>query len=173
MLEEYLKELSIWNKAHNLVSKNENLQEHLDDSLSLCDYARDFDYVLDIGSGGGFPVVPLAIVFRDKEFTATDVVDKKLAFLRWCAAKFGLNLEALNPDRGLLIEREGLITSRAFSSVENIIAWRDRHAPNMGEFALLKGGGVSQELQDAGIENYELQKNPRGFVVRFSHYGSL
>ncbi len=168
MFEEYIKELLLWNKAHNLVSKNEKLQEHLEDSLSLAGYAEKYDYVVDVGSGGGFPVVPLAMMFPEKHFTATDVVEKKIAFLRWCAAKFDLNMDVENPGKGLLIERESLIISRAFSSVKNIIAWRDKHAPNSRDFALLKGAKAAAEMQEAGVDDYIITESPRGCVVSFT-----
>ncbi len=172
MIDSYLQELITWNKAHNLVSKNEihNLDEHIQDSLSLCEHIRDYDYVIDIGSGGGFPVIPLAIWAKqnnlDIQFVATDIVEKKLAFLRWCVSKLDINVDVQNMQKkNVVFDREGLIISRAFSSIDNILSWRDRHAPLCRDFCLLKGNTVHEELEE--ITSYELFKNPRGFIAKF------
>ncbi len=173
MIDSYLNELITWNKAHNLVSKNEinNLQEHIEDSLSLCEHIKNYDCIIDIGSGGGFPVIPLAIWAKKNhpniQFVATDIVEKKLSFLKWCGAKFDLNLDVQNLTKNIVFNQEGLIISRAFSSIKNILSWRDKHAPNCQDFCLLKGNTVNEELLEAQIQSYELIKNPRGFITKF------
>ncbi len=172
MLNEYKKELIHWNKAHNLISKNEisNIDEHMEDSLSLFPYIKNNKFIIDIGSGGGFPVIPLAIKSKDLDikFVATDIVDKKLTFLKWCTAKFGLNIQVENLTQNIVFKEKAIITSRAFSSIKNIITWRDKHSPNSEEFYLLKGNTVIAELQEANITKYELIKNPRGYITIFN-----
>lgn len=86
-----------WNKRINLsaASTRDEILEHLVDSLHvvphLCGRAR----VLDVGSGGGFPVVVAAICLPGSSFTALEPVHKKHAFLRTAARELGLlNLEA-------------------------------------------------------------------------------
>lgn len=174
-MEQYIQELLHWNKAHNLISKNEihNINEHLEDSLSLIPYLSEssFTQIIDIGSGGGFPVIPLAIWAKKHQpnlhFIATDIVDKKIAFLKWCGAKFDLNLTVKNMIQPTIFEEESLIISRAFSSIKNIIAWRDKYAPTSSSFCLLKGDSVNLELQEANILNAELIKNTRGYITIF------
>ncbi|MGL4676327.1 MAG: 16S rRNA (guanine(527)-N(7))-methyltransferase RsmG [Brevinema sp.] len=174
-IQDYIRELLYWNKTHNLISKKEisNLEEHIQDSLSLYEHILKSQYkkVIDIGSGGGFPIIPLAFWSRqenlDINFTATDIVEKKLSFLRWCNAKFTLNMIIENLNGKIVLEQKALIISRAFSSIKNILSWRNTHAPLCKEFYLLKGHSVLEELEEANIASYELINNPRGFIVKF------
>src|ERR1041385_1859938 len=89
-----------WNKSINLsaASTRAELQEHLDDSEHVVPLLRDRQSlrVLDVGSGGGFPVVVAAILLPDVSFTSLEPVHKKHAFLRTAARELELpNLEAL------------------------------------------------------------------------------
>ena len=70
-----------WNKTHNLVSKNQatNLDEHITDSLSVTPCLRK--NIVDLGSGGGLPGIPLAIINPDKNFYLVESNTKKGAFL--------------------------------------------------------------------------------------------
>ena len=80
-LEKYKELLLEWNKTHNLVSKSQarNLDEHIEDSLSVSDLLGP--EVLDLGSGGGFPGIPLAIKNPTKKFYLVESNAKKSAFL--------------------------------------------------------------------------------------------
>ena len=80
-LEKYKELLLKWNKTHNLVSKSQarNLDEHIEDSLSVSDLLGP--EVLDLGSGGGFPGIPLAIKNPTKNFYLVESNAKKSAFL--------------------------------------------------------------------------------------------
>ncbi|MGL5956492.1 MAG: 16S rRNA (guanine(527)-N(7))-methyltransferase RsmG [Brevinema sp.] len=176
-MEDYIQELLYWNKTHNLISKKEasNLEEHIQDSLSLCEHILQSGYsqVIDIGSGGGFPIIPLAFWNKKEKlginFTATDIVEKKLSFLRWCNAKFDLDMVIENLNGKIVLEQKALIISRAFSSIKNILLWRKYHAPLCSEFYLLKGHSVLEELEEVNITSYELVQNPRGFIVKFTN----
>ena len=70
-----------WNKTHNLVSKNQaqNLEEHITDSLSISPLLGK--NIIDLGSGGGLPGIPLAIINPEKNFFLVDSNTKKGAFL--------------------------------------------------------------------------------------------
>ena len=80
-LEKYKELLLKWNKTHNLVSKSQarNLDEHIEDSLSISGLLGP--EVLDLGSGGGFPGIPLAIKNPTKKFYLVESNAKKSAFL--------------------------------------------------------------------------------------------
>lgn len=80
-LEKYKELLLKWNKTHNLVSKSQarNLDEHIEDSLSVSGLLGP--EVLDLGSGGGFPGIPLAIKNPTKKFYLVESNAKKSAFL--------------------------------------------------------------------------------------------
>ena len=125
-LEKYKELLLKWNKTHNLVSKSQalNLDEHIDDSLSVSNFLGP--EILDLGSGGGFPGIPLAIKNPTKKLYLVESSTKKAAFLLNTTNQLELkNIEVYN-------ERiEGLrpedfpsaleIITRAFGSATHII----------------------------------------------------
>jgi 16S rRNA (guanine527-N7)-methyltransferase len=80
-----------WNHTHNLVSKNQatNLEEHISDSLSISPFLGE--NVIDLGSGGGLPGIPLAISNPDKKFFLVESNTKKSAFLLNVSTKLQLS----------------------------------------------------------------------------------
>jgi len=88
---------SKWNATINLSAARSpaDVDEHILDSLHLIPHLTEVDRVIDVGSGGGFPVVVAAICLPSVNFTALEPVHKKHAFLRTAARELGLvNLEA-------------------------------------------------------------------------------
>lgn len=86
-----------WNEKINLsaASTPAEIEEHIRDSLHVVRHLSSTDSVIDIGSGGGLPVVIAAICLPSTQFTALEPVHKKHAFLRTAARELGLsNLEA-------------------------------------------------------------------------------
>ena len=86
-----------WNKKINLSSARtrEELEEHVLDSLHVVPHLAGAHRVLDVGSGGGFPVVVAAICLREIDFVALEPIHKKHAFLRTAARELELaNLDA-------------------------------------------------------------------------------
>jgi 16S rRNA (guanine527-N7)-methyltransferase len=87
-----------WNKSINLsaAKTSAEIDEHIIDSLHVVPHLAGRGRVLDVGSGGGFPVVVAAIECPDTQFLAIEPVHKKHAFIRTAARELGLvNLEAL------------------------------------------------------------------------------
>ncbi len=80
-----------WNRTHNLVSKSQatNLEEHINDSLSISPFLGE--NVIDLGSGGGLPGIPLAISNPNKKFFLVESNTKKGAFLLNVATKLQLS----------------------------------------------------------------------------------
>lgn len=98
LLSKFMDLFEKWNKSINLsaASTRAELKSHLDDSLHVVEHLRSAKRVLDVGSGGGFPVVVAAIALPDVAFTSLEPVHKKHAFLRTAARELGLsNLTAL------------------------------------------------------------------------------
>ena len=86
-----------WNERINLsaASSRDEIEEHIRDSLHVVPFLEGAASVIDVGSGGGFPVVIAAISLPATQFTAIEPVHKKHAFLRTAARELGLaNLEA-------------------------------------------------------------------------------
>ena len=87
-----------WNANINLSGAKtvEDIDEHIFDSLQVVPHLRARPLVLDVGSGGGFPLVVAAICLRDTRFVGLEPIHKKHAFLRTSARELGLtNLEPL------------------------------------------------------------------------------
>lgn len=92
LLNRFLDLFEKWNKSINLsaASSREELLEHLEDSKHVVPHLQGVSRVLDVGSGGGFPVVVAAICLPDVGFVSLEPVHKKHAFLRTAARELGL-----------------------------------------------------------------------------------
>ncbi len=172
LIKAYLAELLKWNRGMNLIGRsteNDIWENHIRDSLALYPYLLRLNIrdVIDIGSGGGIPAVPLCMLLPDRKFYLTEVDSKKLAFLEFVAKKFSLNAEVIDINSGFCFDAESAITSRAFSSIKNIFEWAVRHAPGCSVFYLLKGksGTVEDELTQAGITLYDLVNLDKGTLL--------
>jgi 16S rRNA (guanine527-N7)-methyltransferase len=123
-----VRELLRWNKAYNLTAITEPaeiLTHHLLDSLAAQpDLAGTT--VADVGTGAGFPGLPLAIVNPDRQFTLIDAVDKKLRFIDHAARELGLGnvrtahgrVEQLKPAQPF-----DCVITRAFAPLPRLCAW--------------------------------------------------
>ena len=97
-IEQFRDLLLKWNRKINLSAARspEEIEEHIRDSLQVIPYLGDSARIVDVGAGGGFPVVVAAICLPSLSFTALEPIHKKHAFLRTAARELDLvNLEAL------------------------------------------------------------------------------
>lgn len=150
----YLALLIKWNKAYNLTAvrdPDEMVSRHLLDSLSVVPFVVEAGRTwLDVGSGGGMPGVPLAIMFPDRHFTLLDSNGKKTRFLT--QVKLELKLTNLEVVYSRVEQFQPLaafdgITSRAFSSLEDFANWT-RHLGNVStRWLAMKGVQPDDELQ--------------------------
>lgn len=108
------------NKTVNLTSitsKNDFIQKHLIDSLTALKYISDNSNLLDLGVGGGFPLIPLACVKSSCFFTGIDSIGKKISFLQDTSKNLNLNntkfINARIEDLNYLKESFDYITARA------------------------------------------------------------
>ena len=149
---EYLALLIKWNKAYNLTAvrnPDEMVSRHLLDSLSILGHIGEADSWLDVGSGGGMPGIPLAIMFPHKQITTLDSNGKKTRFQTQVKLELKLDnlhvvhsrVEAFQPQQPF-----AGIVSRAFSSLEDFAHWT-RHLGN-GEtrWLAMKGLHPADEL---------------------------
>src|SRR5438445_11886562 len=92
-LEIYRRELLKWSERVNLVGPEarENLDAHIDEALAAAEILKPSGNVLDFGSGGGLPAIPMAIVAPEARFYLVEADQKKWAFLKHVARECGLS----------------------------------------------------------------------------------
>lgn len=156
ILESYLEQLLWWNKRLNLVSRDVSrgtLWEHIRHSLLLTQFGvyRDADLVVDAGTGGGLPGIPLAIASPQKEFLLNDIISKKVIAVRQMVQKLRLenihcedcSIENLDTDVPFL-----LVSKHAFKINE---LWQIVNKKPWKSMVFYKGLDFEEELK--GIEN--------------------
>ncbi|MDR1130760.1 MAG: 16S rRNA (guanine(527)-N(7))-methyltransferase RsmG, partial [Prevotellaceae bacterium] len=158
---------SQWNERINVVSRKdiEHLYtRHVLHSLSI---ARIFSFlsgadILDVGTGGGFPVVPLAIMFPETNFTAIDSVGKKIKVLEDVIKNLKLtNINAKQERAENISGKFDFVTGRAVTNLPDFVGWvRKNINPAMihdfpNGIICLKGGDLSDEIQNT-VKKYSL-----------------
>src|SRR5690554_3040810 len=168
---QYLGLLIKWNKAYNLTAvrnPNEMVSRHLLDSLSVVEYVDLYgDNWLDVGSGGGMPGVPLAIMFPERRFTLLDSNGKKTRFLTQVKLELKLdNLEVIHSRVEDYTPQQAFtgIISRAFSALADFTQWT-RHLGDLNtKWLAMKGVHPDDELQalpeDFRLESCQILKVP-------------
>lgn len=143
--------LNKWNRAYNLTAVRDPRQmvpRQLLDSLTLLPFL-DSERVLDVGAGGGLPGVPLAIARPDIRFTLLDSNSKKTRFLTQCVLELGLdNVEVIHGRAEDCQPEQPFrqITSRAFTSLPNLVAWCAALLADEGQFLAMKGQFPDDEV---------------------------
>jgi 16S rRNA (guanine527-N7)-methyltransferase len=167
----YLKELLKWNQKINLTAiRTEKgiVLKHFLDSFSVYPYLLKYSSILDIGSGAGFPGIPLKIIQPILEMTLIDSVRKKVDFQRHIIRTLGLKgIEALHgrvQDKGILRSLEGrfdIILSRALSDLRTLLILSFPFLKEGGFVIAMKGDVESDELRlvaETEGTRYRLQK---------------
>ncbi|OYW24343.1 MAG: 16S rRNA (guanine(527)-N(7))-methyltransferase RsmG [Hydrogenophilales bacterium 12-63-5] len=140
----YLALLDKWNRVYNLTAVRDTermVSHHLLDSLAAVPFFQG-GRVLDVGSGGGLPGIPLAIARPDLQVTLIDSIAKKTAFLLQAKTELGLDnlavvtnrVEDYRPETGF-----DLITSRAFSDLREFVALTRHLLKPAGRWLAMKG----------------------------------
>jgi 16S rRNA (guanine527-N7)-methyltransferase len=139
-----------WNKTYNLTALRDPAQaisHHLLDSLAILPHVGTGN-LLDVGSGGGLPGIPLAIARPDLSVSMVDTVQKKTTFLQQAVIELGLKNVTVNHARVEKIQGQyAQISSRAFAEIGLFISLT-RHllAPD-GRWLAMKGLRPDDELQ--------------------------
>ena len=155
--ERFIEIFKEYNSHTNLMSKNDLnviFEKHIVDSLSVSELKefQDSKKILDIGTGGGFPSIPLAIFFEDKKITAVDSIQKKIRFIE--LAKTELGLENLTPLCSRIEELEAkekfdIVVSRALASLDKIILYAIPYLNKGGYIIAYKSKNAQDELKNA------------------------
>lgn len=163
----YIDLLFKWNKAYNLSAirdKSLMYPYHLYDSLAIAPFIKK-NRIIDIGSGAGLPGIPLAILLPEKKFTLLDSNIKKSRFQRQVLLELDLKNVEIIHDRSEHYqpqEKFDYVTSRAFSSLVQMVTWCKHLLKPDGLFLAMKGQYPKEELKDlaqvinATIETYPL-----------------
>ena len=147
----YLALLIKWNKAYNLTAvrdPDEMVSRHLLDSLSIMSFI-DGERWLDVGSGGGMPGIPMAILFPGTRVTVLDSNGKKTRFLTQVKLELKLdNLEVIHSRAEAFTPEQPFngIISRAFSSLEDFTQWTRHMGNDQTHWLAMKGLHPADEL---------------------------
>ena len=153
---EYMQAFLKQNACLNLISKNDEKflwEKHVFDSLAFEHFAKKYGTcktLLDIGTGGGFPAVPIALTYSDIEVTALDSIRKKINAIE--NIKSELNIQNLNTicDRAENIKKLfDTVTSRAVASLDKISTYALPLLKKGGYFIAYKSRKTPEEIADA------------------------
>ena len=146
------------NSKLNLISKKEEqylFEKHIYDSLGIKLFFEKYNFVpktlLDIGTGGGFPSVPIAIEYPEISVTGIDSIQKKINAVQ--NIKNSLNIQNLNLIRGRVEELKNfsfdVITSRAVAKIETLIKYAYPLLKKDGYIILYKSKTAEDEITEA------------------------
>lgn len=159
LLEKLVDELLRWNPRRNLTAitdRDEVVEKHLVDSLTLLPFARQSTRLLDIGSGAGFPALPLKIVCPELEVVSVDAVGKKIDFQRHVVRTLGVQgFTALHARVETLTDYHvgfDLVTARALCSLVELIALAEPFLTPGGRLVAMKG--------PEGVREFSEQQEP-------------
>lgn len=142
------------NDKVNLISRKdfENFYlHHIIHSLSITKFEliKDENNIIDLGTGGGLPGIPLAIYYNRKNFLLVDSIRKKISAVDKIINKINAkNISTLNNRAENLDIKADIIICRSVSSVDNLIQWTKGLLNDKGRLILLKGGNVNKELKN-------------------------
>jgi 16S rRNA (guanine527-N7)-methyltransferase len=149
-----------WNAKINVISRkdiDELYTRHVLHSLGIAKIIefRPGSKIMDVGTGGGFPGIPLAILFPEVDFYLIDVIAKKIKVVNEVAAGLGLKNVKAEQKRAELVKQEfDFIVSRAVTNMPDFVSWVDDKVSKKQNHELangilyLKGGDLTEELKD-------------------------
>ncbi|MBD79651.1 MAG: 16S rRNA (guanine(527)-N(7))-methyltransferase RsmG [Crocinitomicaceae bacterium] len=152
-----------WNSKINVISRKDIdllYERHVLHSLAIGKYIsfNNGSKVLDVGTGGGFPGIPLAILFPNVRFTLIDSIGKKIKVVNDVARQLGLkNCQGLHMNAKLYTNKVDFVVSRAVTNFPDFLKLVEKNIrlenknPKPNGIIYLKGGDLSKEL--SGFED--------------------
>jgi len=148
-----------WNQKINLISRKDIDALHERHVLHALGIAKVVSFaphakILDVGTGGGFPGIPLAILFPETDFYLVDSIQKKIGVVNAVAAAVGLtNVQATHQRAEQVKGKFDFVVSRAVTQMPRFVEWvQDKISPTQQHdltngILALKGGDLTEELQ--------------------------
>ncbi len=168
-LELFLQEMGRWNQVHNLTAiegEQDSVRLHLIDSIAVLPIMRQFlgeasPKIADLGSGGGLPAIPIAIVQPEWRLTLIEAVRKKTAFLQHVRGKLKLkNIEVLSERvEDVAVQQKAqfdAVISRAFTSLARFLDLSLPFLKPNGLVFAMKGKRADEEMQEVCMDDWQL-----------------
>lgn len=158
-----------WNEKINVISRKDMdglYEKHILHSLGIAKVMpfADGTKVLDVGTGGGFPGIPLAILFPEVSFTLIDSIGKKIKVVEAVSEGLGLkNVTAVHGRAEKLKEKFHFVVSRAVTQMPEFLRWlkgkfeKEQFNEKHNGVLYLKGGDLTEELAGLRCEIFQLK----------------
>jgi len=159
---------NFWNAQINVISRKDIdllYERHILHSLAIakvCTF-KPGQHILDVGTGGGFPGIPLAILFPEVEFLLVDSIGKKIKVVNEVAKAINLqNLKAIHSRAEQINQKFDFVVSRAVTQLKDFYPWirgkfkKDSMASLKNGVLYLKGGDLEQELKESKLKDIAL-----------------
>lgn len=168
-----------WNAQINVISRKDIdllYERHILHSLGIakvCEFKSGTN-VLDVGTGGGFPGIPLAILFPETQFLLVDSIGKKIKVVNEVSQAIGLqNLKGVHQRAEQVNQDFDFIVSRAVTQLKDFYPWirgkfkkQSKHELKNGVL-YLKGGDLEEELKASQLKNITLYPLSKYFSEEF------
>jgi 16S rRNA (guanine527-N7)-methyltransferase len=168
-LELFLQEMGRWNQVHNLTAiegEKNSIRLHLIDSITVLPLMRQFlvlpnPKIADLGSGGGLPAIPIAILQPEWHVTLIEAIRKKTAFLQHVRGKLGLrNIQVLSERVEAVAKSQAgefdAVISRAFTNLAHFLELSLPLLKPDGLVFAMKAKRADEELQDVSMDDWRL-----------------
>jgi len=155
---------SFWNAQINVISRkdiDELYERHILHSLGIAKFCtfQAGEKVLDVGTGGGFPGIPLAILFPETQFHLVDSIGKKIKVVSEVATALGLkNVKATHARAEQITDKYNFVVSRAVTRLIDFYPWiRGKFAKEninaiQNGILYLKGGDLTEEIKESKLK---------------------
>ena len=157
-----------WNTQINVISRKNIAELYINHVLHSLSIAKVIQFktgtkVLDIGTGGGFPGIPLAILFPETEFLLVDSIGKKIKVVNEVSSVIGLsNIRTMYDRAENINETFDFVVSRAVTNMTDFRKWvkgkfNKTHSNTLNNGILyLKGGDLTEELKGVSYQRYNI-----------------